>query len=94
MGKLEDRLERLEQALPGSARRSPHREEFERRVRIADLYMSWLRGQIEKPELADPRDRETWERMETIVGIAKKIAARRAKAEARGGRRAEPEDGR
>jgi hypothetical protein len=81
LGKLEDRLVRLEQALPASPGRSPYREEFERRVRIGDLYMAWLRGEIEKPELADPRDLEKWEDMEKVRRIAKKIALRRAEAE-------------
>ena len=93
MSKLEDRLARLEQALPASPGRSPHREELERRGRIGDLYMAWMRGEIEKPELSDPRDREESEHMETIASIAKKIAARRAEARARGGRGAEAGDG-
>lgn len=80
MGKLEDRLARLEQALPASPGRSPHREELERRGRIGNLYLEWVRGETEKPELSDPRDREEWEHMETIMSIAKKIALRRAKA--------------
>jgi hypothetical protein len=80
VGKLEDRLARLEQALPASPGRSPHREELERRGRIGNLYLEWVRGETEKPELTDPRDREEWEHMETIMSTAKKIALRRAKA--------------
>ena len=38
-------------------------------------------GEIEKPELADPRDLEKWEDMEKVWRIAKKIALRRAEAE-------------
>ncbi len=89
MGKLEDRLARLEQALPGSPRRSPHREELERRGRIGDLYMAWMRGEIEKPELSDPRELEEWEHMEAIMRTAKKVVARRAEAEARRSRGAD-----
>ena len=89
MSRLEDRLARLEQALPASPGRSPYLEEFERKVKIGDLYMAWMRGETEKPELSDPRDREKWERMEAIMSVAKKIAARRAEAEASRGRGAD-----
>ncbi len=37
-------------------------------------------GGNRKPELSDPRDWEMWERMETIMSTAKKIALRRAEA--------------
>ncbi len=93
MSKLEDRLARLEQALPASPGRSPHREEFERRVKIGNLHMEWVRGETEKPELSDPRDLEEWEHMESIMRTAKKVVARRAEAEARRSRGADARAG-
>ncbi len=82
--KLEDRISRLEQALPSQPNRThPYWEAFDRRVRISKLYMAWRQGEIEKPELADPLDLEQWEDMEGVWRIAKKIVARRAEAEVR-----------
>ena len=83
--KLEDRISRLEQALPSQPNRThPYWEAFDRRVRIPRLYMAWRRGEIEKPELADPRDLERWEHMESVWRTAEKIAARCAEAEDQG----------
>lgn len=80
--KLEDRISRLEQALPSLPNRThPYWEAFDRRVRISKLYMAWQKGEIEKPELADPRDLKEWEDMETTMRIAKKVVAKHAKAE-------------
>lgn len=80
--KLHDRVSRLERALPGPPDRThPYWEKFERRVRISNLYMAWRQGKIEKPELADPRDLERWEHMESVWRVAKEIVARRAEAE-------------
>jgi hypothetical protein len=80
--KLEDRISRLERALPSQPNRThPYWEAFDRRVRISKLYMAWRQGEIEKPELADPRDLERWQHMESVWRIAKKIVARRAEAE-------------
>ena len=45
--------------------------------------MAWMRGKIEKPDLLDPRDREKWEHMETIMNTAKKVVERAKRVEER-----------
>ncbi len=86
--KLNDRIGRLERALPKPPTEAhPYWEEFGRRVRISEAYMAWRRSEAEKPELADTRDLEQWEHMEMVWRIAKKIALRRAEPE----RRRDPE---
>ena len=73
--KLERRLHKLEQALPGVRASTPMWEDFERRCRIGALYRAWWFEGAEKPDLSHPRDQEWWEYMEMIRGVIDEMAA-------------------
>ena len=76
MGKeLDKRLQKLEQALPEARRRTPHRDDFERRCRIVDLYRAWWFEGGEEPDLGHPRDRYWWAYMEQLRGVIDEMVA-------------------
>jgi hypothetical protein len=71
---LDKRLRKLEQALPEERARTPYREDFERRVRIAELYQAWWFEGGEKPDLSHPRDEHWWAYMEQIRRVIEDMA--------------------
>ena len=73
--KLERRLHKLEQALPGVHASASYWEDFERRSRIADLYRVWWLEEGDKPDLSHPRDRYWWDYMEMIREVIDEMAA-------------------
>jgi hypothetical protein len=74
LGKLEDRLSRLERSLLEPAEKSPLMENFERRVRVCNLYTAWRMGGTEKPVLDDARDQHWWAYIEKIDEVIDEMA--------------------
>jgi hypothetical protein len=72
-----DRIARLEARVFGHDEPgNPALEAHERKAHIANLYLAYLRGQIERPELEHPDDLATWEKMRVVQGVAEGVARR------------------
>jgi hypothetical protein len=70
-------VERLERRVfGGGPGETSAMEAHERRVRVSRLYVAYLEGGVEKPELGDPEDLRAWEHMGMVTEAAKRVAER------------------
>ncbi len=76
MGRLDDRLARIEAMIRGPVRRTPEDDAQERRAEIARLYVRWAAGEIERPDLEDPEDARLWALMGSYEEAALRVADR------------------